>query len=236
MKDKKIMTRNTIKTKPGWILKGIWTTLLLVFMASVWPGYMIYVEKVLGKSDLSRAVVYLDAPAGTRISQYFCPQGTRLEGIKFAICFDEIETEGKQIVFTLSKENGDVIMSRDILLNQIDSSMYYEVKIGQKVNRGERYCWTIALPSDFSCEMLCTGIMETKTPENKMFAIGEQSYEEVQAAAEYSYRLHPDKAEIVGKYWISAILIYILGMEMIARFQAASVSRKKNGIVTKTMP
>ena len=225
MKDKKIMTRNTIETKHGWILKGIWTALLLAFMASVWPGYMVYEEKVLGKSNLSREAVALDVPEGAQISQYFCPQKTRLAGIKFAIAFDEIEAERKQIVFTLRKENGDVVMSRDILLNQMDSAMYYEAKIGKRVNKGELYYWTIALPSDFSCEILCTSIMETKAPENMMLVVGEQSYGEGQAAAEYSYRLHLDKAEIVGKYWISAILIYILGLEIIARFQAASASR-----------
>lgn len=211
-----------MKNKKVWIIKSVWTVLLLAFLLSVWPGYFINIEAVLGKTDLSGEKLVADIQEEAQVSQYFRPQQTHLAGIKFAIGFDDVETGEKRIVFMLCKEDGEVMKSQEILLSEISSGGYYEVEINKRVNRKEIYYWTIILPSDFECKVIYTDIAAAKAPENMALFVNGQMYPETaQAISEYEYYVHPDKADILGKYWISAILIYLVGLEIINRINAS---------------
>ena len=215
--EKKITIPTKINAK--WIAKGILTIILLVFMWSAYPGYGFH---TLYLSDTaSHRYVTSEAISNTVMTQYFTPILPYLESIQLAVEFnEEYETEEK-VTFVLCKETGKELFSCEIPLKDMESNLYYEVKVNQRLKTGEVYYWSLTTPIDeaYDWKPMYTEYPEDQEPENVRFLVGDNAYgsSEAQTISRYVYYDHHDKVVIIGGFWAGALLAYIVGLEIINR-------------------
>ncbi len=102
------------------------------------------------------------------------------------------------------------------------------MEIDKKVRVGELYYWRIVAPEaqEAQLSVMYTDTQEYQAPENQYITLGEEQYgnETSQSVSQYVYKVHPDKAVVIGKYWIFFVLIWILCMEAADRVIAGRVS------------
>lgn len=211
-----------------WAARCILTVLLAGCMLGVWPGYLVhddYVSRTI--SDRSEAA---DVPAPrSAVTQYFVPRQGHMARMEFAVLFDEEKAGDSAVRFALCEESGREIFSREILLEQMESGMYYGIRIDRPLKAGGTYSWTLVSPDaeDIGFQVMYTNHLDDQAPENTLFLLGEEQYGEIaQTVSQYTYRTHPDKIIILGKYWLGAVLAYIVCMDMVNRL--AEAGRKKD--------
>ena len=203
-----------------WIVTGILTIILLVYIWAAYPGYVFhdfFLSKTLSSRYTSTEVLSSQSVA----TQYFVPQLPRLYSIQIAAEFDEEKATGETVTFSLCEESGNVLFTRDIALSEMEAATYYDIVVNQKMEPGRTYFWNITSPQDPSSEwkVMYTEYVEDQAPENSLFCIDNIPYgdEAAQTISQYNYYQHHDKSLIIAGFWMMGILAYIICLEMIRR-------------------
>lgn len=203
-----------------WIAKGILTILLLLFMWSVYPGYVFH-DNYLSTTASNRSVATEVLSDSVLVTQYFTPQLPYLISIQIVAQFDETAMREETLIFSVCEENGKMLCSYDIQLEEMESGMYYDVLVDLKVKPGEVYYWSLTAPAEEACEwkLMYTNYIEDQAPENSLFLVGDNQYggENSQTVSQYNYRSHFDKSVIIAGWWMSGILVYIICLEIADR-------------------
>ena len=107
------------------------------------------------------------------------------------------------------------------MLEQMESDEYYKVEIREWLKKGTTYYWILVSPDDESAELqvMYTNHRADQAPENTLFLMNDEQYGETsQSVSQYIYFTHADKIVIIGQYWMWAVLVYIICMEMVSCF------------------
>ncbi len=210
--------RKNKKSRGIWLgLKLLFTAVFAVFCAGVWPGWLIHTYKMaeLYTVDISQTR-WLSA--GDVALQYFYPEDSRLSKIKIALAFDEAEANEERLLFEMQDENGGRVCVREIRFDQIESGCYFDVSVEEKVKTGGEYAWSLSLPEESQMQyaVLCTGDAAGNAVENQVLLI---NGEDVRGSAvnQYEYYAHYDKAVIIGGFWLGALLVWLLFLELTDR-------------------
>lgn len=205
------------------IVRIILTVLLVVAMLAVWPGYATY-ELYVSKTNSYHCTETEPLAGGEKVSQYFVPQMSILHSIEIAVQYDEEKTRDETIRFQVCSESGECIFEADFPLSQIPNGGYYGIEIGKHVKVGETYYWSVIAPQNEACQMtvMYTETLVYQAAENAYVTKGEERYgtEAVQTVSQYIYRVHPDKAVIVGNYWTVFAIIWLVCLELANRLFA----------------
>lgn len=205
-----------------WAVKGVLTVALIICILCVWPGYLIHDEYVSESKSARYEPTYVLAP-GDVTAQYFVPQRSHMSGIDLAIIFDDKYARDESIRFVLREESGQEILSRDIMLEQVESGCYYTVEIDKKLNADETYYWELVVPDteNLDLQIMYTNHLTDQAAENTLFLLNDEKYGDygdiTQSVSQYVYLSHPDKIIIIGQYWAGAVLIYIICMDIVSR-------------------
>lgn len=211
-----------------WLgLKVLLTVGLVVFCAGVWPGWLIHTYKMaeLYTEDISQTP-WLSA--GDVALQYFYPEDSRLSKMKIALAFDESAVEGEYLILEIQDETGGRICSREIYFDQIESGCYFDVVVEEKVRPGGEYAWALSLPDEAQLEyaVLCTGDAAGNAVENRVLLINGEDVGG-NAINQYEYYAHYDKAVIIGGFWVGALLVWLVLLELTDRAKGL-VERKRH--------
>lgn len=204
----------------GWIWLGLKLLLagaLAAFCAGVWPGYLIHTYKM---AERYTADIRQTPPlsAGDVAAQYFCPEDSRLSMIKLALAFDESAVEEEYLLFELQDEDGVRICSNRIYFEQIENGCYFDVAVDRKLKPGKTYVWTLSMPEETALKyaVLCTGDAAGNALENQVLLIDGEAVEE-NAINQYEYYAYYDKAVIIGGFWVGALLVFLMLLELTDR-------------------
>lgn len=211
-------------------VKCVLTVSLVAFILCVWPGYLFH-EEYVSRTFCDRYEPSEILLPGDAATQYFVPQRSFLAGIEFMVHFKEAYTGSGTVRFVLCEESGREIFSQDIILEQMESDEYYKVEIRERLKEGAVYYWTLVSPDDERAELqvMYTGHMADQAPENTLFLMNDEQYGETsQTVSQYTYFIHPDKVIIIGGYWMGAVLVYLVGMDIATRI----FGREKDNAVT----
>lgn len=199
---------------------GMLTILLFIFIWSVYPGYIfhdLYLSRTISNGCAATEVLS-DAVS---VKQYFKPQLSWLGSIQIAAEFDTEAVKGETLFFSLCEESGKVIFSCEVVPEEMESGMYYDIAVRKKLNTETVYYWCLTSPESADCkwQLMYTEYVENQAPENLLFLVGDDGYgsENAQTVSQYTYYIHFDKAVTVAGYWISGILIYIICLEIVDR-------------------
>lgn len=214
-----------------WGIKAVLTVALIAFILCVWPGYLaydLYVSRTLSERyEASDTLI-----PGSIVTQYFVPQRSHMSAIEFAVIFNEENVGSETVQFILCEESGREIFSEDIALDQMDSGCYYTVDIKKSLKEGRTYYWTLVCPDaeNVGLQLMYTNHLTDQAPENSLLLLNEEQYGDItQTISQYTYHVHADKIVIIGTYWMGAILVYIICMDIVSRFaepgQAGSLNR-----------
>lgn len=210
------MTKKELPIK--YILKGILTLGSLGIALWLYPGYLAH-GYTTSETNSAYSIFSEVLIPETTAEQFFVPQDTRLDVIQIDLLFDEERASGS-CRFLLKDENGEVLAERDLAFADMESGRYYDVEIGKTVDTDKTYSWELIFPEDmdFNCQVVYSETVGTIAQENQYLLLnGELISADSQMVCQYSYLSHPDKADIVGKYWISVFLVYLVLMELIDR-------------------
>lgn len=205
------------------VIKVILTALLIGFCFSAWPGYLIH-DLYQSRTLSERYEPTEELAPQSIVTQYFVPQRSHLSAIEFAILFDQKKIKDEAIRFLVYDAAGEEILSRDIMLDQMESENYYKVHIEEKLNAGETYSWVIECPDadNIGLKIMYTNHLGDQAPENALFLLNNEKYGDygdvTKSISQYTYLIHLDKIEIIGKYWAGALLVYIICLDILSRF------------------
>lgn len=154
------------------------------------------------------------------LEQHFVPRQTYLKGVQFAAVFEEGNVDNQEISFLLCEESGKEIFSKAVRLDEMESGHYYQVEVDRRLKTDQAYYWALVGPGtagvDF--QLMYTNHVEDQAPENTVLILNEnQVGENAQTISQYTYVVHPDKVIIIGGYWMGAVLVYIICMDVVTR-------------------
>lgn len=214
------MIQKNGNTKIIWGIRGLLTIVLIVFCLGVWPGYFIH-DFYLSKTSSVHGELTQILENGELVVQYFIPQATHLGSIQFVLSYEEEKAEEQILTFLLCEENGKEILTKEVPIKEIKRKLYYDMPVNKRLKPGQIYYWALVMPADLdaSCSVMYTNVVEDQAPENLYFTINDQlsGGETAQTVSQYNYYAHPDKAVILGVYWISAFLVYLVALEIVDR-------------------
>lgn len=203
-----------------WLAEGILTILLMGFMLCAWPGYLAHDSYVSKTNSIHYKCTDILSDHCVMI-QHFVPQKTYLSGIQFAVSFEGADTEHAEVEFILCEGSGKELFSETLRLEEMESDCYYEVEVDRWVKAGREYYWAIVSPETDRAgfRVMYTDHIEDQAPENSMVLLNDSPVgENVQTISQYVYYVHPDRVIVFGGYWMGAILVYIICMDLAARF------------------
>jgi len=208
------------KRKKLWITRVILTMALAGAMLAVWPGYAVYDTYVSNTNSYGCLLTEPLSDKGS-FAQYFVPQWRWLHTIELAVQYNEEAARGQSLRFELCRGSGECIYEEEIPLERIPNGGYFGIEVDRHLQAGEEYYWSIAAPQDADSRLV---VMYTDTEayqaaENEYITWNGVGYGtgSSQSVSQYIYRLHPDRAEILGKYWTFFILVWIVCMEVADR-------------------
>lgn len=203
-----------------WIVVGVLTAVLLVFMWAAYPGYIFH-GFFLSRTISNRSTVTEVLSNQTLTTQYFVPQFPYLRSIQIAVEFEEEKTENEKVAFSLCEESGEALFTCNIALGEMKSGVYYDIVVDQKLKQGAVYYWNITSPTDSTLgwRVMYTENVDDQAPENNLFFVDNSLYgnEDAQTISQYNYYQHLDKAVIIAGFWMSGILVYIICLEIVDR-------------------
>ena len=221
--------------KKLWAARCVLTVLLIGFMLWAWPGYLAHDYYI--SETLSNRYEPTEVLSGqSTVTQYFIPQDTHLASIHIAVIFDSANVEDETIEFTLYEESGREILSEVIPLKQLYSGHYYDIKINKRVKTDQEYYWVLSAPESglANLQVMFTGHLADQAPDNTLFLLNDKPiHDTAQSVSEYIYLSHPDKIIIICGYWISAILVYIIGLDLANRVFGADFRDTLRKVRTK---
>lgn len=204
-----------------WVIRGILTAVLILFMSLSWPGFTFhnhYLSKTLSEECVTTEVLWNHIMA----TQYFIPQLPHLESIQIAAEYNEELKDHDFMTFLLCDESGKILVNKDYMLQEVSNGSYFEIPVNKKLKPGKTYYWSLVSPEDEKCQwrVMYTEYLERQAPENSLFLVGENGYggENAQTVSQYNYKIHLDKSVILAGYWLTAVLVYIVCLEMANRF------------------
>lgn len=209
-------------------VKCILTVSLIVLILCIWPGYLFH-EEYVSRTFCDRYEPSDILLPGDAATQYFVPQRSYLSEIEFIVLFNESYAGNGEVRFILCEESGREIFSQEIMLEQMESDEYYKVEIRERLKKGTTYYWILVSPDDESAELqvMYTNHRADQASENTLFLMNDEQYGETsQSVSQYIYFTHADKIVIIGQYWMWAVLVYIICMEMVSRF--ANLKRRED--------
>lgn len=216
--------KHEMKNKKAlWVIRAILTGILAAAMLAVWPGYAVY-EQYISETNSYHCTETEPLAGSEKISQYFVPQMSMLDEIEIAVQYNEPKAQKETIRFEVCCESGECILATDIELEQIPNGGYYGIEIGKRVKKGEIYYWTITAPKKEDCQLtvMYTENLAYQAVENTYVTKGDERYgtEAVKTVSQYVYRVHPDKAVILGNYWTVFLIVWLVCLEMADRIWA----------------
>lgn len=203
-----------------WAVRCILTVLLIGFILCAWPGYLVHDYFV--NRTFSERHEYTDIlPSQSVMTQYFVPQRSHLCSIEFAIMFNEENAGDETIRFVLCEESGCEILSKEIPLEQAGSGSYYKITVNKRLEKGKTYYWALICPDaeDIDIQVMFTNHLTDQAQENVLFLLNDEQYGDItQTISQYTYLVHPDKIIIIGNYWMGAVFVYVICMDIVSRF------------------
>lgn len=203
-----------------WAARGILTILFIGFALCAWPGYLAH-DSYISKTNSIHYECTDTLSEHSMVMQYFVPQKTYLRAVQIAVSFEEANTENEKIEFILWEGSGKSIFSKTLLLEEMESDCYYEIVVNQWVKTGQEYCWAIVGPETdrVGLQAMYTDHPDDQAVENmRMLLNDDQAGENMQTISQYVYYVHPDRVIVIGGFWLGAFLIYIICMDLAARF------------------
>lgn len=222
--------KDTGKYRKLWIgLRVLFSAGLIIFCVGVWPGYLVHTYKM---DTMFTSQVFLTPwlSTGDVVQQYFCPQDSRLSKIKIALAFDESAVTEEYLLFEIQDKNGQPLYNSKIFFDQIESDHYFDVDVGgKKLKTHEVYTWTLTLPNGRGTEyaVLCQVPTDTikVAVENQTLFINDEEMPSI-ALNLYEYYAHYDKSVIIGGFWIGALLVWLILMEVTDRAEQFCEGKK----------
>lgn len=210
-----------------WIIVKILLTVgLAAFCLGVWPGYLFRTYQTIPSNGGAQLTSWLSAH--DVIQQQFSPSYSWLSRIKAAVAFDENMFTDEYLIFELWDESGKCLCSREIYFNQIDDSIYFDISVNKRLKPGRQYVWTLTLsePAELQYALLISDNADNNSGDNDtLFINGEDTHKN--ALSPYEYYAHYDKAQIIGGFWIGAILVWLLLLEVADRAESLSKRKKQ---------